>query len=85
MGVRSCLMQAYERVEGRLGGYPDFLHLHGKHAWAAGDGDVITAAEVEIAAGSAALDLAQLAPRGCGMATTTSSPRAKRASTTSLP
>jgi hypothetical protein len=50
---------ALDRLVDLVGGYPYFLHLYGKHAWAAGDGAVITAAEVEIAAGSAALDLAR--------------------------
>jgi hypothetical protein len=50
---------ALDRLVDLVGGYPYFLHLYGKHAWAAGAGDVITAAEVELAAESAALDLAR--------------------------
>jgi hypothetical protein len=51
--------EALDRLVDLVGGYPCFLHLYGKHAWAAGDGEVITAADVELAAGSAALDLAR--------------------------
>jgi hypothetical protein len=48
---------ALDRLVALIGGYPYFLHLYGKHAWLAGDREVITLAEVEGAAEVAAVDL----------------------------
>ena len=49
---------ALDRMVELIGGFPFFLHLYGKHAWQAGDGAVVTTAEVEQAATTAAVDLA---------------------------
>jgi hypothetical protein len=49
--------EALDRLVAHIGGYPYFLHLYGKHAWLAGDGEVITAAEADAAARAAADDL----------------------------
>jgi hypothetical protein len=48
---------ALDRFVALVGGYPYFLHLYGKHAWLAGDGEVITLPEVTAAADTAGADL----------------------------
>lgn len=50
---------ALDLLVDHIGGYPYFLHLYGKHAWAAGASDVITLRDVEAAAHEAATDLAR--------------------------
>ncbi len=50
---------ALDHLVALIGGYPYFLHLYGKHAWAAGSGDIVTAGDVESAADAAAGDLAR--------------------------
>jgi hypothetical protein len=51
--------EALDLLAEHIGGYPYFLHLYGKHAWAAGSSDVITLDDVEAAVDEAAIDLAR--------------------------
>jgi len=49
--------EALDLLVDHIGGYPYFLHLYGKHAWAAGSSDVVTVSDVELAVVEATTDL----------------------------